>query len=130
MNRVRIAAMAAGLTVAMVVGVLVGGALSTANADGGRDGTTFARPAPWYFTGDDGEKHFRGSTEYERLLAERDAPAERGAAEEDDAEAEAEAVTCSLVDGCTVNVVDEDGEVVKVMHITFTDAEDAEVSLE
>ncbi len=41
-----------------------------------------------------------------------------------------EAVTCSLVAGCTIAVTDAEGVTVKVMHVTFTDAGEAEVSAE
>jgi len=121
MNRVRIAAVAAGMTVAMVVGVLVGGAMSTANADGPlkpAPNVDLARP-----TLADGTDGAGGVPDWvlDRL-------AERYGDEVKDAQrGEGDTVQCSIVDGCTVELVDADGEIVKVMHITFTDAGEVDV---
>lgn len=133
-TKMRATGLAVVMALAMLAGVLLGGVLDVAHADGDAVSGT---PKPWYVRTDDGTIHWAGTPEYEEILAERTAPADTPAdtgAGTDAGVTEPEAVTCSLVDGCTINVVDETGVTVKVMHITFTDPDTgggaAEVAIE
>jgi len=117
MNRVRIAAVAAGLTVAMVVGVLVGGAMSTANAcDSIR---SFNDGVPVCITQPGGP----GTPLQWEPIADEPAGAERGAGKTD-------VITCSITEGCDVPVafVTDDGEVVKTLIIRLEDTKPSDES--
>ncbi|MCK9485181.1 MAG: hypothetical protein M0R73_00515 [Dehalococcoidia bacterium] len=122
MTRIKTAGITAGFALALVVGILAGGVLSTANAEGPfRDAPNADLARPTLADGTDGAG---GMPDWvKNLIAEREADAGTEALV-----AEPEVVQCSIVDGCTVELVDADGEVVKTMHITFTDAGEAEVS--
>lgn len=121
MTHIKTAGVAAGFALALVVGVLAGGVLSTAQAE---------EPLVEYTPKGDVVRPAAadGSGVPSWVL---DALEERfGVPEADSLDGEPEAVQCSIVDGCTVEVVDAEGKVIKVMNITFTDAGEPEVDAE
>lgn len=122
MTRVRVAGFAAVTALAMLAGALLGGVLNVAQAEGPiienpARGADLARP-----TLADGTDGTGGIPDW--VL---DKLAERYGVPEGAQRDEGDTVQCSIVDGCTVELVDADGEVLKVMHITFTDAGEPDI---
>lgn len=119
-TKFRIAGLAAGAALMLVMGALLGGGL-TAQAQSPSVGTTKACPISPPEAWEACVEEYRASFDPAPVSGSTDG-------EDGLTEGSAEAVTCSLETGCTVNVVDGDGKTVKVMHITFSDPEDAETA--
>lgn len=116
MTRLRTLTLAGLAAVLLALGALAGSIVTTVNAEG--PPLDFYRP-----TAADGSGGVPGWV--------LDAWAERYGGADQDAErdaGEAEAIVCPLETGCTIEVVNAEGVTVKVMHVTFSDPEDAETA--
>lgn len=137
-----------GFAAALVAAALFGAFLApqlVANADpepvpGPQGGDTIQRPEPWYVSDADGNRHFRGSPGYDRVMEEREAAAAPPAAGESSAPSgpgigtvtedgtvpinSLSNVPCSVETGCSLAVIlsDADGNLVpKIMTVQFYD---------